>query len=152
MGLDGVELLLDVEQAFGISISDEDAMRTRTVGDLYELIVRSMDVDSPQQRQVCLTSATFYRIRRALRAVMEIKRSQIRPEVLTDSILPRRRRHLLWLELEEQLRLRLPYLVRPKWLVAILAVFTASVASAIQRTTSARSVPPTRCCWPRALP
>ena len=35
MGLDIVELVMEVEETFGIDIPDQDAERLRTVGDLY---------------------------------------------------------------------------------------------------------------------
>ena len=35
MGLDIVELVMTVEEAFGIDIPDRDAERLRTIGDLY---------------------------------------------------------------------------------------------------------------------
>ena len=35
MGLDIVELVMEVEETFGIDIPDHDAERLRTVGDLY---------------------------------------------------------------------------------------------------------------------
>ena len=37
--LDDVELIMDMESAFGIRIQDDEAERVRTVGDLFDLIV-----------------------------------------------------------------------------------------------------------------
>jgi len=40
MGLDGVELVLECEDKFGINIGDLDAERTETVGQLQHLCIR----------------------------------------------------------------------------------------------------------------
>ena len=40
MGLEGVELVMEVEDEFAISISDEAAQQAVTVGDLYNLVLR----------------------------------------------------------------------------------------------------------------
>lgn len=42
MGLDSVELILSVEEAFGIRIADEDAARLFTVGDLHAHVVQEI--------------------------------------------------------------------------------------------------------------
>ena len=38
MGLDSVELIVEVERSFGISFSDEEAQNAVTVGGLYDLV------------------------------------------------------------------------------------------------------------------
>ena len=38
MGLDVVELVMDVEAQFGLEVPDADASRLRTVGDLYRYV------------------------------------------------------------------------------------------------------------------
>ena len=39
MGLDAVELVMGVEEEFGISIKDEDAAQFRTVGEMFEHVL-----------------------------------------------------------------------------------------------------------------
>ena len=39
MGLDGVELILAVEETFQIHIADEEAGEVFTIGDLHELVI-----------------------------------------------------------------------------------------------------------------
>ena len=44
MGLDAVELVMAVEEKFGISITDEEATKAVTVGDLKHLVRTKLDV------------------------------------------------------------------------------------------------------------
>lgn len=60
-----IDLLEEVEAAFGIKIADEEAERCETVGDLYKIVCsRSPDWDA--QGGYCGSSMVFYRIRRTL--------------------------------------------------------------------------------------
>ncbi len=40
MGMETIELVMDLEDHFKISIADEDASRVQTVGELCELVLR----------------------------------------------------------------------------------------------------------------
>ena len=42
MGLDIVELVIEVETVFGVQVPDDDAARLRTVGDLYDYVARHL--------------------------------------------------------------------------------------------------------------
>jgi hypothetical protein len=62
--LDDVELIQDVEAAFGIRLLDEEISRCSTVGHLFNLVeTRLPDVPRGQS---CATAMCFYRLRRAL--------------------------------------------------------------------------------------
>jgi acyl carrier protein len=43
VGLDAVELVMQIEEEFDIAIADHDAETMRTVGDLYNGILRQLD-------------------------------------------------------------------------------------------------------------
>ena len=69
MGLDAVELVMRVEEEFGIEIPDAEAEEATTVGKLYELVLSKL---KPDNRDVCLTSTAFYRTRQAFINVLQI--------------------------------------------------------------------------------
>jgi acyl carrier protein len=75
MGLESVELLVEVEDSFDLLISDEAAERMRTVGDLADHLARRCS-----SRPVgCLTRTVFYRLRRALAIDGRVDRKRARP-------------------------------------------------------------------------
>lgn len=115
MGLDGVELLLEVEETFGFSIPDQDVAELHTPGQLHQYI---LDHRFNGRATGCLSSVVFYRLRRALMSVAGLDRDAIRPAVKMKQVFPRQhRRH--WAQLRKALGLRLPPLARPTWVSAI---------------------------------
>ncbi len=116
MGLDGVELLIAVEEKFGISISDEEAQGLFIVGQLYELIVSKLPTS-----HACGSMIVFNRLRRGFRAV-GFSRGEISPETLLAPLLPLGRRRELWKRLSAVSQLKLPDLRRPLWVKLMLVV------------------------------
>lgn len=45
--LERVEVLMQVEDAFGIEISDEDGVKVATIGDAIAIVERTIKVESP---------------------------------------------------------------------------------------------------------
>jgi len=62
--LDDVEMIQDVEKAFGFRLSDGDLSRCRTVGDLFELVEAHLPASGLEGN--CATAMAFYRLRRAI--------------------------------------------------------------------------------------
>ncbi len=62
--LDDVDLIEDVEAAFGVRLGDDEIERCSTVGHLFELIEARLP-DMPSGKS-CATAMCFYRLRRAL--------------------------------------------------------------------------------------
>ena len=73
MGLDIVEYVMNVEEAFGVMIPDADAERIRTVRMLVDYLHDRAFVPAPG---ACLTQRAFYHLRRAVdgRAGLPVRR------------------------------------------------------------------------------
>ena len=128
MGLDSVELVMAAEESFGIAIPDQEASKIRTVDDFYQCILRKIDLEETnleRQAQVsCLSSAAFYRLRRAFIQAFGVSRSSVRPSSRIDEYFPIESRRSDWTCLSEALDLTLPGLVRPEWLNMTLLIMT----------------------------
>jgi acyl carrier protein len=115
MGLDTVELVMEIEDAFSIKIPDDEASRMVTVGDVFDYIVEKTSV--PTNSSVCLSGIAFYSLRRAATALGATNR--LRPKDSTLTFLPNSNRREYWAQLQDGSELKLPPLRRPNWLVTI---------------------------------
>src|SRR5271170_7360885 len=113
MGMDAIEIVLEIEEAFDISIPDEVAEKIQTVGQLYDYVVEqtrgrpkgSAD-EAPDRTDVCLTAATFYLLRREPCAKLGLDRRQVRPRTPLEDLLPQGARRHDWAELALKLNLK----------------------------------------------
>lgn len=67
MGLDGVEIVMETERAFGIEIPDRDAERTKTPRQFIDYVADRVHALPDEQ---CVTQRTFYQLRRGFRAAL----------------------------------------------------------------------------------
>jgi hypothetical protein len=127
MGLDLVELVMEIEEAFGMSIPDRDAAGLETVGQVYDYILEHR---FQGKQEACMSNITFYKIRRALTSVLHIPRNDVRVATALENLIPDRRRRS-WFDLEKSIHLRLPKLKRPFWviLIATLVTFGLGIAA-----------------------
>jgi len=93
MGLDAVELIMAVEEKFGINISDEEAQEMRTVGQMYQYVVSKVAI---ADRSSCATQKAFHLLRRTARKLFDVPGNQFRPETKLKTIVPRRSRRENW--------------------------------------------------------
>ena len=128
MGLDTVELVMEIEEAFDISIPDDRASEMLTVGDVYDFILEKT-ADSTLKSSTCLTAVVFYDLRRQLHS-LGLSHSEIRPKTKLDRLIPLTRRRKYWQTLSAQMDLRFPRLGRPSWLVLLNCMLVAIVVSA----------------------
>jgi acyl carrier protein len=132
MGLDGVELILEVEDQFGVEIP-EDAPPLKTVGEMHAFIIRQLEEKgrlAHADRRKCLSSATFHLFRRALVDEYGLNPKGIRPSSSLEALVPAddRRRH--WESVGKRVGFTLPWLVRPSWMVWGIAAISVSIAAA----------------------
>ncbi len=133
MGLDIVELFMEVEDVFDIQIPDDRYVEVSTVGGLYDFIIEAKG-EAVSLRNRCLSMVTFLMIRRALVAETKAARQSIRPRTSVDEALPTYPaydRRALWDRLQETLGLQLPQLCRPAWLVTMSTAVTIFIALVI---------------------
>jgi len=128
MGLDTVELVMEIEEAFGIRFRDEDLEQIQTVGQVYEFLLERLPAGSLGGPTVCLSAVSFYRIRRGLMSVLGVPRGAVQPATRTESLLPCSGRKDAWAALATSTQLELPPLVRPEWLCWSLAASVVAVS------------------------
>ena len=115
MGLELVEIVMEVEETFGIVISDEAAPQLQTVGQFYDYI---LDRRRQTQQQGCPTARMFREVRRVLMETASVPRQAIRPATEMTAILPLRMRRRVWKRLQQEVPgrlrgLRLPFRLGP---------------------------------------
>lgn len=130
MGLDIVELFMEVEDVFDIQIPDDRYDEMRTVGGLYDFVIEAKG-EAVNPRSRCLSMVTFLMIRRAFVSDINATRQSIRPRTSVDETLPEYDRRARWARIQETLGLQLPKLCRPAWLVTLSTTLTILVGLAM---------------------
>lgn len=100
MGLDGVELVMETEKTFGISISNDEAEAIRTPGMLIELIrgkVKQTD------ERYCRSQRAFYLLRKALQNNFGSQRCDVNLSTSVTSYLDQRSHVPQWNELQKSI-------------------------------------------------
>lgn len=113
MGMDVVELIMGIEEAFDIEIPDQEAEKLTTVGQLYAFVINELAFHQPAG---CVSSAVFYRARRTLVERLGVPRRSIAPSTTMEALLPQSGRRAYWQSLSRAMELRLPSLELPPWM------------------------------------
>ena len=129
MGLDAVEITRPLEEAFDIRIENEEIAQISTPRDLIDLIMSKV-----AQADVAgsLTLRAFNRLRAALLVQLPLNRRDIAPRTRLADLAPKTQRRILLDCLAADLGTPpMPPLVRPQWLVNVLAVCCIALGLAI---------------------
>lgn len=87
MGLELVEIILEVEQHFGVEISDEEAYQLRTPRLLMRCVEEKVNL-APKSTEPCATQVAFYKIRKILVTQFKQTKRNIRPSSPLQTMLP----------------------------------------------------------------
>lgn len=94
MGLDAVELLIAVEETFGIAIPDAEAAAMITPAHLISHVQRA--VGSTQDRRACISLRAFHCVRASLMRSVGVSRSEVTLHTPIRALFPVSRRSHLW--------------------------------------------------------
>jgi hypothetical protein len=86
MGLDGVMIVMSVEDTFGIKITDLEASKLRTPDQLSAFVAERVQALPDEQ---CITQQIYYRLRRAFRTAIPALAADVRLESRLDRFLHR---------------------------------------------------------------
>ena len=127
MGMDAVELLMDIEDRFEISIPDAEAQHLDTPRKLIAWVSAAVCVS---QEQRCVSQRSFYRVRKLLMAATGVDRRHIGPRTALDSIVPLAARRRRWPAVASLMGVEAG-LHRPGWLSFSLTCATAAIGAAV---------------------
>lgn len=82
VGDDDLELLRAVEEAFGVGISDAEALHCETIGQLFHIVSSKLNL-SEARGLGCPTAIAFFRLRAALRRLGHARRASPKTDLRT---------------------------------------------------------------------
>ncbi|MEQ8246018.1 hypothetical protein [Fulvivirga sp.] len=117
MGLDSVELVIEVEKTFNIAISDIEAEKIITVGDFYDVV---WDKIKENESDKCKSAILFYRCRAFFQEKYSVNRQDFKLDAKLDDIIPKTKRRAEWKLIQNEFEFKLPDLVFPNWISSTL--------------------------------
>jgi acyl carrier protein len=85
VGLDTVELVMEIEDEFDLAIADDEAARIQTCGDLHAYLIHRL---RPLHGAPCASAAAFHRLRRLLLSHLPlVERRHVRPRALIHKLM-----------------------------------------------------------------
>lgn len=118
MGLEGVELVMAMEEEFEIVIEDEEAQSIITPKDAIELISNKVNTTNDK---TCLSQKYFHKLRKYLEKELKLNRVLIKLDLdITDCVPPNKQKEA-WKNIGNEFEVeKMPHLKRPSWLVNLI--------------------------------
>jgi len=125
MGLDGVELIMEIEKAFDIRIPDQEAEKILTVGDMYDSVWTHLESKHSNQ---CNSQILFYKLRKYFTETFHLPKDLFRPHTILNDIFPQENRRTQYIVMQNEISLELPKLTLAKgWEIFLESVGWISI-------------------------
>jgi acyl carrier protein len=111
MGLDSIELVMDIEKKFDIRIPDEEAEKITTVGKMYDVVWGHLQ---GKHSDKCNAQILFYKLRKSAEDIFHFPRQQFLLNTIPEDIFPKENRCEVYKEVANNINLSLPGLVLTK--------------------------------------
>lgn len=125
MGLDSIEILMKVEETFGIKIPDQEAEQILTVGDFHNTVWRQL---SDKYSDKCKSQYLFYKLRKSFADTFNFSPQLLKPDTPPEQIFPITNRRQEYLSFANTANLKLPDLVLTEpWATLLMAFGVATI-------------------------
>jgi len=120
MGLDSVEILMKVEDTFGIKIPDQEAEQILTVGDFHNSVWHHL---SGKHSDKCKSQHLFYKLRKLFADTFKFSPQQLKLDTSPEEIFPITNRRQEYLSFANTANLKFPDLILTKPWATLLTTF-----------------------------
>ncbi|MCA9117823.1 MAG: hypothetical protein KDA79_22285 [Planctomycetaceae bacterium] len=127
--MDAVEIVMEVEDRFGIEIPEDDYAEFRTVGEMHSYVLCRLPMTAkvaPASLTPCPSFAPFFALRRTL-AGMAGTELRVRPQTELGQLLPPAGRRQLWDRIRQKFGSVVPELKRPGVITTLATVAGSAV-------------------------
>lgn len=120
MGLDSIEILMEVEDTFGIKIPDREAEQILTVGDFHNAVWRHLE---GRYSDKCKSQMLFYKLRLSFSDSFGFSPPHFKLETSPEELFPKDKRRQVYYNFGQTINLKLPDLTLTKPWATLLASF-----------------------------
>jgi hypothetical protein len=113
------DLLIKIEDSFGINFADRELIYIETFGQLCDYIRDKIKLDKLDD---CTTQQAFYKIRDAFETEIKIDKGKITPDTILKDLLPRKLRKMRTKAIENKLGFKLSLLRPPEFMTVFLVI------------------------------
>jgi acyl carrier protein len=119
-GMDSIEILMKVEDTFGVKIPNREAEQILAVGNFHDTVWRHVSCIYSQR---CKSQGLFYKLRRSVEELFDISTQQFHLNTSPNEVFPHRNRRQAYFAFAQSTNLKLPVLVLTRPWARVLNTF-----------------------------